>query len=282
MLGSVRAGAAGLEPYLSEIWLGGDSDWPTAGAVLPSGFEVTVPGVDGVGDGSGQMTLLVMDATPARFGGRLFEARLPAQAGGTAVAVTNAAWPVEPASQSTFVAMDDLTTDGFWALGFPVSLLLFDGAIDFQATTPASLVTDPGLASIHGSDLLLDAVTVVADGRATGIDDHADAFLNAFGLDLRESIVTYSATDRVAVRDVINNQPIPQWGVGEPAQVGGVDQFEEDGLWFAATPGWRNEASQEAPFGDPLPEPGGLVLVGVGLAWLTLSMGGRRRRSDKG
>lgn len=279
--GATPAGAAGIDPYLSEVWLTGPSDWPAAEAVVPGGFEVTVSDGGGSGAGSGGLTLLMMSPGTAQlpFGIPVFQLHLPAQAAGTAVAVTEDAWPADPLPQSTFRLMADLPTGGRWLLSQSASLLLFDGVVDFNAPVVASLLSDSSFGGIRATAVLLDAVTLVEAGGSTDIDDHAIAFESAFGVDLRESVVGYTLGDRAVVRDVVNAQPIGLWGVGDPVAVDGVDQFEDDGRWFAATPGLRNVPSLDTAFGADLPEPGGLALVGFGLVCLGWR-GGRRRRDD--
>lgn len=279
--GATPAGAAGIDPYLSEVWLTGPSDWPAAGTVVPGGFEVTVPDGGGSGAGSGGMTLLMMSPGTAQlpFGTPVFQLHLPAQAAGTAVAVTENAWPADPLPQSMFRLMADLPTGGGWRFNQPVSLLLFDGVVNFNAPVVASILSDQSFEGIRETAVLLDAVTLVEAGDSTDIDDYAIPFEFAFGVDLRESVVGYTPGDRAVVRDVVNAEPIGRWGVGDPVAFDGVDQFEDDGRWFAATPGLRNVPSLDTAFGADLPEPGGLALVGFGLACLGWRCG-RRRRDD--
>lgn len=278
MTGERVAAAAGLEPFISEVVLGGTTGSPTAGTVLPEGFEVTVPDAD-AGGGSG-LTLVVIDASELRFGVSDFQAQLPAVASASTVMATDSAWTGSTLPGSTFRVFGDLSQVGFWTLNGARTLLLFDGHWDFNVSSQLPITQDPTLATVRGSGALVDWVTLVPDTAfSVGLDTHASAFEGAFGVDLRDRVVDYTDAHRFAVRDVINSAPVDAWGLGEPEAVGGFDQFQDDGRWYTVTPGLANVASQAVGAGVEMPEPSGLVLLGFGLGVMVCGVG-RRRRAD--
>lgn len=240
-------------------WTGG-----SAGDPAPWSVEITRDNLSSQG-----LTLLLVDASPGRWGDVVQRVQLPGSAlppSTPAIHLASAPWPAEVPS---FVWSDSEASGESPSLTRPRSLILLEGIHDFLLG--ANLLTSSAQRQIWGQAELLDMLTLADPGvLGLALDWNRASVLQAIGLDLTDFAAIETAPGTVAIgsgnhglRDAVSGVPDPDTGV------------LVQGDWvYTISPGMANpeprllanldQASPEIP--EPALVSAWLLLVS-GLAW---------------